>query len=131
MKNKTSSAILTVGLIVGYISSYIELPQTETHVGVSRDSRWSNVVSQHLVKFPTCACCGGTKNRQVHHIKPFHDNPELELDFNNLITLCTDGPCNLNCHFVIGHLGNTKCHNPNVRQDAAYMRQRFLSRKCD
>ena len=96
-----------------------------------RSPDWHKAEAAHLVRQPKCACCGGTKKRQVHHIQPFHDKPELELDPNNMITLCTDGPCNLNCHFVIGHLGNTKCSNPNVVEDAAYMLSRFSSRKCD
>ena len=70
---------------------------------------------------PRCEACGGTNDLQVHHVRAFHCDDRLELDQGNLITLCTDGPCNLNCHFVIGHAGNTKTNNPNVREDAARM----------
>jgi len=132
MKRSTSD-VLKATLIASVLSISVGIykwpaPQS---VGVARSSSWDKVAAIHLEKNPTCACCGGTKKRQVHHIQPFHDSPELELEPANLITLCTDGPCNLNCHFVIGHLGNTKCSNPNVVQDAAYMLKRFSSRKCN
>lgn len=99
---------------------------TPVAVGVSSDSharspRWPKVRLAHLSMFPQCEACGGTNDLQVHHVKAFHCDERLELDPSNLITLCTDGPCNLNCHFVIGHAGNTKTNNPNVREDAARM----------
>lgn len=135
--NKIIPTCVTAGaVLVGWL--FVSDPQIKQenvvgskHVETSRSSSWDKVANEHLIEHPKCACCGGMKNRQVHHIKPFKDYPELELDPKNLITLCTDGPCNLNCHFVIGHLGNTKCHNPNVVEDAAYLLSRFSSRKCD
>jgi hypothetical protein len=60
-----------------------------------------------------CACCGSTKKLNVHHKKPFHLFPELELDLNNLITLCMDKEC----HLKIGHGGDFKDYNPNVEED--------------
>ena len=42
--------------------------------------------------------------------------PQLELDPNNLITLCMG---KLECHLQLGHLGNFKFYNPNIRKDAA------------
>ena len=41
---------------------------------------------------------------------------ELELDERNLITLCEAGE---NHHFVVGHLGDWRSYNPEVRGDAA------------
>lgn len=87
----------------------------------ARSSGWPKVRAAHLVRFPRCEACGGTGGLQVHHVRAFHCDSSLELDPTNLITLCTDGPCNLNCHFVLGHAGNTKTSNPNVRDDAARM----------
>jgi hypothetical protein len=46
---------------------------------------------------PACEACGTTAELNVHHIKPFHIYPELELDHTNLITLCRVH------HFTIGH----------------------------
>ena len=60
--------------------------------------------------------CGSSKNLNVHHCKPFHLDPALELDPANLITLCMDTK---ECHLHIGHGGSFKQYNPNVRKDAA------------
>jgi 5-methylcytosine-specific restriction enzyme A len=66
----------------------------------------------------TCAACGGKDGLQVHHVEPFHENPALELDYHNYITLCetVGGP---ECHEKIGHGGDFKHYNPHVRADAA------------
>ena len=36
-----------------------------------------------------CAVCGSTDNVQVHHIIPLSVLPELKLDDNNLVLLCS------------------------------------------
>jgi hypothetical protein len=64
---------------------------------------------------------------QVHHVKPFHLLPELELDESNLISLCM-GPNE--CHLFIGHGDSFRCYNPNVREDAEkFMKASFDDRK--
>lgn len=78
-----------------------------------RSSGWSKVRSAYVRKHPTCEACGTLKDLNVHHVKPFHLRPELELDPGNLITLCREH------HFYIGHRGNWSKENPNCRQDAA------------
>lgn len=83
----------------------------------ARSIKWPDAKKLHLSKFPTCAACGSTKNQQVHHIKPFHLHPELELDPTNLITLCMDN----DCHLLVGHGDNFKAYNPMVQEDAAYV----------
>lgn len=82
-----------------------------------RSPEWETVRKSHLKSFPNCAACGANDNLQVHHIKPFHLHPELELEQSNLITLC-EGKHN-RCHLNIGHLGNWKKENPSVVEDAA------------
>jgi hypothetical protein len=57
--------------------------------------------------------CGTNNGLEVHHIEPFHLNPEKELDTNNLITLCKK-----HCHLAIGHLMDYKSWNPDVVDDA-------------
>lgn len=93
-----------------------------------RSSHWSSVRAQHLVKQPKCAVCGGAEKLQVHHIHPFHLHPELELDPDNLITLCESGPGKLNCHIIFGHLGNFRSYNPDVEQDATIWAEKFSHR---
>jgi 5-methylcytosine-specific restriction protein A len=85
--------------------------------GTARSSKWAKIRDQHLQKNPLCAVCGGNKDLQVHHKKPFHLHPELELDPNNLVTLCEALKKGINCHLLIGHLGNFKNVNEEVDQD--------------
>lgn len=82
--------------------------------GVSRSSHWPTVEKHFKEKHPTCACCGSTVRLQVHHKKPFHLDPSLELDENNLITLCMSPR---ECHLLIGHGDNFKAYNPFVEND--------------
>lgn len=82
-----------------------------------RSPNWESTRKQHLISEPFCAACGNTKNLQVHHIKPFHVYPELELEKSNLITLCEEKG-DSGCHLKVGHLGNWKYINPNVIKDA-------------
>ena len=70
--------------------------------GKKRSPEWGKIRKAHLAKFPTCAACGGKTKITVHHMKPFHLHPELELDPTNLITLC-EGNKDINCHLVEGH----------------------------
>jgi len=53
-----------------------------------RSPKWHKVEKEHLAKEPACQWCGATVKVQVHHVKPFHLHPELELDPSNFITLC-------------------------------------------
>ena len=85
----------------------------------SRSSKWPKVRKKHLEKNPCCAVCGATAKLNVHHIKPYHLFPELELEESNLITLCECGKGGVNCHLFIGHLGNYKKINPDSVKDAA------------
>lgn len=82
--------------------------------GMARSPKWPHVEKLHLKLEPVCAACGSNKKLNVHHKKPFHLFPELELDLNNLITLCMDKEC----HIKIGHGGNFKDYNPDVAEDA-------------
>jgi len=84
-----------------------------------RSSQWEHVRKTYLKDHQSCVICGTTKDLQVHHIKPFHLYPELELDPNNFITLCTSKYWGFNCHLIAGHAGNFKWENIHVVEDAA------------
>lgn len=84
--------------------------------GAARSSKWSEVRRDFLKLHPACEACGVTTDLNVHHIKPFNQFPELELDPRNLITLCRKH------HFEVGHLGNWRTANATVRADAAKIR---------
>jgi predicted TIM-barrel fold metal-dependent hydrolase len=92
--------------------------KAEKEQGKTRSPHWPAVRALHLKNHPICEVCGGTSKLEVHHIKPFHLHPELELDPRNLISLC-EGNKQLNCHLVIGHSGSFKKENPDVVADAS------------
>jgi 5-methylcytosine-specific restriction enzyme A len=83
--------------------------------GADRSSRWSHVRNEHIKKFPECAVCGKTENLTVHHKKPFHVFPELELEPTNLVTLCESA--GMHCHITFGHLGSFKSYNGSIEDD--------------
>lgn len=137
-------ALAAVGLI--YLSNSEHFPpadqRSESVSGVidgwtgERSSKWSTVRNQFVAAHPVCEACGTSENLNVHHIKPFHNHPELELDLKNLITLCSGSYANgrYNCHFKIGHdpdgpagskSPNWMLSNPRVRLDARSHRQRL------
>lgn len=84
-----------------------------------RSSQWPTVRKHHIERNPTCAACGTTDHIQVHHVTPFHIDPKLELDPENLISLCMVDSLVQRCHFEIGHHRNWKNSNPDVREEAA------------
>ena len=94
-----------------------------------RSSKWPAVRKAFLKKNPTCAVCNRKKKVEAHHRHPFHLKPELELDENNLIALC-EGNKSINCHLMIGHLGNYKSFNETVEEDAKLLNAKIRSRPC-
>lgn len=90
--------------------------ETARKHGVERSSQWPRVEKEHLLHEPACAACGHRgKGLQVHHIKPFHLHPNLELDPHNLITLCEIK--GRDHHLLLGHLDEWESYNVNVRED--------------
>jgi 5-methylcytosine-specific restriction enzyme A len=77
----------------------------------SRSIHWPAVRKAHLEKESVCRGCGSKHDLQVHHLKPFHLRPDLELEEANLATVCRM------CHFVICHLNGWNRENPNADQD--------------
>jgi hypothetical protein len=94
-----------------------------------RNGKWRTVRDAWLAEHNTCAACGGKTHLAVHHIKPFHYYPELELDTTNFMTLC-EKP-GRNCHLWIGHSGDWKAWNPHAVEDAALMLKRKQERKYE
>lgn len=96
--------------------------ESDAYYGGPRSGHWPSVRAAFNRLHPYCAACGTPNNGNVHHVKPFHEYPELECDPDNLIRLCRDH------HFRIGHdpdgldgprTPDWKLSNPNVRRDAA------------
>jgi 5-methylcytosine-specific restriction protein A len=87
--------------------------------GHERSSEWSRVAKEHLRREPACVACGYKgRKRQVHHIKPFHLHPQLELDPQNLITLCEAR--GREHHLLLGHLDEWESYNEHIRADVKH-----------
>lgn len=91
---------------------------------LERSPKWKEVRSRHLVTQPVCQVCGTSKGLEVHHIKPVHLYPLLELALDNLITLCETNQC----HFLVGHCRDWKSYNPTVIRDTEILRIMIQSR---
>jgi 5-methylcytosine-specific restriction endonuclease McrA len=79
-----------------------------------RSPKWANIRKQHLKNNPNCIACDKNKKVEVHHIKPVHTHPDLELEPSNLVTLCADP-----CHIIFGHLMDWKSWNSEVVKDSS------------
>ena len=90
----------------------------------SRSSKWRTVRKEHLEYQSYCQACGRTKDLEVHHIVPVSVDPDLELDPDNLITLCASP-----CHLVHGHFMSWKRWNPTVKRDCDNYRFKLLASK--
>lgn len=100
--------------MIKHLFNIVKAATRVIHDPTARSNEWPKIQRTHLTAFPTCASCGSSNKIQVHHKKPFHLHPELELDPGNLISLCMDN----DCHILIGHGDNFKAYNPDVEADA-------------
>lgn len=91
----------------------------------ARSPQWPAVERQYLKEHPRCEVCGGTIGLNVHHKRPYHLFPSLELDPDNLITLCRPN----DCHFLFGHGRDWKAFNLNVDSDVAHARKMIEDRR--
>jgi len=89
----------------------------------TRSRGWGRVRREFLKESPNCAVCDRDRGREVHHIRDFSTHPELELDVENLITLCRDH------HLLFGHLMSWKSINPDVEVDGIYFRRKIQARR--
>lgn len=106
----------------------LENEKAKIPAGTARSSHWPAARAAHLKDHPTCAVCGGTEKLEVHHIRPFHLHPDLELDPSNFITLCEANKDGFDCHLGFGHLGNFKSFNVDVVADAAAWNAKIKNR---
>ena len=95
----------------------------------TRSPKWAAVRKDFLKQNPVCALCGGTATLEVHHKKPFHLHPELELEPSNLITLCESKKNGVTCHLFFGHLGDYQSFNKNVDKDVKTWNKKLSEQK--
>lgn len=89
-----------------------------------RGSCWRKARAEHLKQFPSCWACNRTTDLEVHHVKSFHEHPELECDPKNLRTLCADP-----CHIVWGHFMNFTKINPDIDEYCKMYREGMRNAK--
>ena len=89
-----------------------------------RSPKWRKVRKQYLKDHPYCEACGRKGGIEVHHIKDFSEYPELELDPNNLIALCSK-----TCHLLLGHLNYWASINPEIRLHARLLLEQIKNRR--
>ena len=114
----------------GPVKRYNPKPETTgvRHTGLSATPEYAAARAKHLRAHPSCACCGSVQNVEVHHVVPRHVSPSLECVPANLLTLCRSMRVGMDCHLVIGHLGNWLNCNPKAKDDAAWWRARLKER---
>jgi 5-methylcytosine-specific restriction protein A len=110
------------------IKHLIDAAKGKHPLNAARSGHWPTVRKHHLEANPCCEVCGGTAKLEVHHIRPFHLHPALELDPDNLVTLCEANKDGVNCHLLFGHLGNFKSFNVDVLTDAAHWSEKIKTR---
>jgi len=99
--------------------------QGKAEKGDKRSGKWRKVRAKHLETNGKCYCCGLKTKLEVHHIIPFNLAPDLELNPENLITLCENRKWGITCHLLVGHLGNYKRINSSVAVDAMTWRMKL------
>ena len=97
----------------------------KAEVGALRSPQWPKARAAFLKDNPVCECCGGKEALEVHHLEPFSINPAKELDPANMMTLCESKKYGLNCHLLVGHLGNYSRFNPLAKLDAMIWRAKL------
>lgn len=100
--------------------------RSKTH-GKKRSPEWGKFKREFAETHPkVCAVCGTTKKVALHHLRPFHLHPELELSENNMLWVCERQ--GHDHHFFVAHLENFKSYNPNAKEDAETWRQKIQNR---
>lgn len=99
-------------------------PTAKPKLSKRRHKDWPMFRYLILGKRPRCAYCGTTKKVELHHIEPYHEAPERELDPANVIPLCESIS---NCHLTQGHLGNYMQANPTIKNDC----EQYQAKKSD
>lgn len=96
-----------------------------------RSGKWEALKDEYLREHPACIVCGNATRSQLtaHHRIPFHVEPSLELDKNNLLTMCRDD-YGYRCHLIFGHCGSYVLWNSKVDAMAkAWQDERLAAKK--
>ena len=121
------ASIAVIQDVVALLARAVGLLPKRPIYGAARSGKWPALERNWLKVHPHCAACGTSEQVSVHHKRPFHLHPDLELDPANLITLC-EKHC---CHLMHGHNGDWHAYNPHVEEDTRFFRRRVEQRKYE
>lgn len=103
--------------LIDFIESMAE---SDAGPSVKRSSKWPKFMKGLIDAHPYCSCCGNTNRADLvaHHRCPVWLDPSKELDEENIIVLCerSNKVSGMNCHLLVGHLGNFRLWNPRVKE---------------
>jgi 5-methylcytosine-specific restriction protein A len=99
--------------------------QGKAKPGQKRSSQWRKIRNRYKKANPHCAVCGSKKKVEIHHKIPFNIAPDLELFEDNFVSLCERKKYGINCHLLIGHLGNYRRVNLNINIDVMTWNQKL------
>ena len=108
------------------INWLLDLFQDRTF-GAARSSGWAKL-SRECIEKAGGLCRMGMHKPAIwnplatHHIKSFHEHPELEEDKNNLVVLCWLH------HFVHAHLKNYRESNPDILDECDALNKKIMHR---
>lgn len=94
MKRGSLSRVVAIALFVFIFSQ--KQPAAEMLLE-GRSPQWRPLRNAIVEAHPYCSMCGVKQPLEVHHKKPYHIAPELELVESNCCVLCR------HCHFYWGH----------------------------
>ena len=112
--------------MLGLVTYANDLFVGKAPLGARRSSGWTRFRRSIIAETPQCSVCGSTQKLEVHHIIPFHIDPERELDPTNIVVLCESGKLGVICHRFFGHLGDYKLYNKDVLMDALIWQTKLL-----
>ncbi len=91
--------------------------------GVPRSPKFAKLAKEFIKeKGGKCEATGVSFDLEVHHIKPYHLYPELELEKSNLIVLTHW------IHFFLAHLGRWASWNEKIVEHAKWLRDLIANR---
>ena len=107
------------------LNHILNLFRQDRAFGALRSGKWSEFRKSHIKKY--CELCekkgSFLRPLELHHVKPFHLFPFLELDPDNVITVCR------HCHLYFAHLGSFKSFCLEIKKLAEEWRLRRKQRQ--
>ena len=71
-------------------------PQLAAAAALRNSAAWQHLRAHFLARHPICGACGAALATQVHHLQPVERRPDLALDWDNLVPVCTT--CHARCN---------------------------------